>query len=89
MNAWPPYGERGRWVGEIRTMAQIIGVPDDPVVEEVRKLFSSGSGRVEQACAQREPLSPVGLRRLEWTIAQDIVAAVDRIRAEFEEGEGL
>lgn len=71
----------------MKTMAQIIGVPDDPVVEEVRKLFSSGSGRVEQACAQRKPLRPVDLRRLEWTISQEIVEAVDRVRAELEGGE--
>lgn len=39
-----------------------------------RKAFSSWSGRIEQAQAQRTPLSPVEMRKMEFAAVSDIAS---------------
>lgn len=59
----------------MRTMASIIGKPEDPGLEAARLAFSSEVGALEQRLAQREHLPLIDLRREEWEAAERIVRA--------------
>jgi hypothetical protein len=57
---------------------------DDEVIQELksdsrwnaaRRQFSFASARIEQASQQREPLSPIAMRRMEFEAVLEIVAA--------------
>lgn len=62
----------------MKTVAELIGVQNDPVVEEVRTIISNGIGKMEQRSAQRDPYPPLEMRRDEWELAQEIVDTVVR-----------
>ena len=60
---------------------------DDEVMRELRsnspwnkarQVFSSESARIEQAAAQRTPLTPVEMRRMEFEAVQKIRRAFDQ-----------
>jgi hypothetical protein len=42
---------------------------------EARRVFSSASAGIEQACAQRVPASPLQVRRMEFAAVEGILAA--------------
>jgi hypothetical protein len=44
----------------------------DTLIAKVRRLFSQGYAEIEQATQQRNPPSPVELRRMELKIADNI-----------------
>jgi hypothetical protein len=46
---------------------------DDSPFNKARREFSSSSARIEQACNQRTPLSPIEMRRMEFEAVQRIV----------------
>lgn len=47
----------------------------DTPLSRARREFSSWSAKIEQAGAQRKPLTSIQLRRMEFEAAQRIVAA--------------
>lgn len=48
----------------------------DSLLEKVRRVFSSGAARIEQANAQRHPLTPIEWRRMEYEEAKKIAAVL-------------
>ena len=56
----------------MKTIAEFIGEKNDPMIEDVRALFSKHSADIaNQMCA-----SPIEWRRLEWLAAKEIVDVV-------------
>lgn len=51
----------------------------DTPLSNARREFSSAMGRIEQACQQREPLSPIEMRRMEFEAVEKIVEAYLRV----------
>jgi hypothetical protein len=49
----------------------------DGALNRARRLFSSWSARIEQAGAQRKPLSPIEMRRMEFEAVTAIAAALE------------
>jgi hypothetical protein len=47
----------------------------DSPLNRARQQFSSWSGRIEQRGQQRQPYSPIEMRRMEFQAVQAIVAA--------------
>jgi hypothetical protein len=45
-------------------------------INKARRIFSSESARIEQACAQRKSLSPFELRRMEFEAVKKIAIAL-------------
>lgn len=48
----------------------------DTALNRARRVFSSERGRIEQAGMQRNPLSPIDMRRMEFEAVQRIIAAL-------------
>ena len=55
------------------TDAQLIKeMQSDSLLNQVRQLISNHHGKIEQASQQREPLTTVKLRRMEFEAALDV-----------------
>lgn len=67
--------------GPVSTIASIIGVPDDPVVEAVRLAFCHEAATIEQRQQQRKPADIIEVRRMEWRAAENIIAAYETAQA--------
>jgi hypothetical protein len=61
---------------------------DDEVMRELRsesslnkarRLFSNWSGRIEQVQAQRRPISPIEMRRMEFQAVREIAEALGAV----------
>lgn len=62
-------------MAERRTMKEVMDeLGRDTPLNRARKKFSSWSAKIEQAQQQREPLSPVEMRRMEFEAVEDIAA---------------
>lgn len=48
----------------------------DSLLNRVRKLISSSAGEIEQACSQRRMPTPVEIRRMEFAVAEKIIALI-------------
>ncbi|MDF2435376.1 MAG: hypothetical protein JWP44_5007 [Mucilaginibacter sp.] len=65
---------------KLKTMAEIIGEPNDSVIEAVWKEFANQSATIEQACAQRKPPTSIEYRKMQWEATKRIIAAYNRVR---------
>ena len=59
-----------------KTIADIIGEPNDPMIEKITRMLSRHASKMEQLYAQRNPPTSVEARRIEWHDAKEIVEAV-------------
>lgn len=48
-------------------------------LNQARQVFSSYSARIEQAQAQRKPLSPVEMRKLEFEAVEKITEIINKL----------
>lgn len=55
-------------------VVKLLGV--DSPANRARREFSSACARIEQASAQREPLNPVAMRRMEFEAVEKIATAL-------------
>ena len=58
------------------TDAEVVGNMQLPTrLNKARQEFSNWSGKIDQAGRQRQPLSPIELRRMEFEVVLDIIVA--------------
>lgn len=66
----------------MKTIAELIGEPEDPLVEEVRAIFSRQSAAINWNITS----SPLKWRKMEWEAAKEIVEAVKKHLKENPDG---
>jgi hypothetical protein len=64
----------------MKTIAELIGVPNDPGLEAACKVFRSETARIEQAWEQYKKPTPVESRRMDWEAVKKIIAAYEEAK---------